>query len=134
MAVTRHIAEDNLVTPPLAVGRMAVDSSGITDGAKGKAVYILHIYGDNLWEMGAKTEPPQPTEVSRTEDGSTVAFIPNFDTLTIQNETTSTAESNIATDQPPTKDITPDLPRLSPQGTLACFQKNELNFEVVIVI
>lgn len=53
--------------PPLAVGHMAVaDGQLQKDGAKGKAVHILHTHKDKLWEMGGQGEPPEP--VSREPD------------------------------------------------------------------
>ncbi|KXN90431.1 Eukaryotic translation initiation factor 2D [Leucoagaricus sp. SymC.cos] len=50
-----------IVSPPLAVGRMAVSSSDLKAKSdadeKGKAVLILHTWKDRLWEMGQKVEP-----------------------------------------------------------------------------
>lgn len=43
---------------PLAVGTMAIPSSSLKDDTKGKVVHLLHAYGDHLWSMGGKTEPP----------------------------------------------------------------------------
>ena len=49
--------------PPLAVGRMVVDSTALElDGAKGKAVKIIHTFKDKLWEMGDKSDPPELEE------------------------------------------------------------------------
>jgi translation initiation factor 2D len=65
---------------PVAVGRMAVPSSEIIEGAKGKAVVTLHTYHDALWERGSKSDPPEqvsvigentPTPLQHTE-GDTV--------------------------------------------------------------
>jgi len=48
---------------PVAVGRMAVSSSEISDGAKGVAVVTLHTYHDALWERGSKSDPPEKVDV-----------------------------------------------------------------------
>ena len=51
--------------PPLAVGRMAVDSDKIDHGVtKGKAVIVLHTWKDYLWTIGSKCEPPEAVLVS----------------------------------------------------------------------
>ncbi|KZV88547.1 hypothetical protein EXIGLDRAFT_651009 [Exidia glandulosa HHB12029] len=39
-----------------AVGRMVIRGSDIRPGRKGKAVRVLHVLGDALWEMGSKTD------------------------------------------------------------------------------
>lgn len=43
---------------------MAVDREELKVGAKGKAVYVLHTFGDGLWEMGCKSDPPESFEAS----------------------------------------------------------------------
>ena len=48
---------------PLAVGRMAVSSSEITEDAKGRAVVTLHTHHDALWERGSKSDPPEKADV-----------------------------------------------------------------------
>jgi translation initiation factor 2D len=51
--------------PPLAVGRMAVDSDKIDNGVtKGKAVIVLHTWKDHLWAIGCKDDPPEPVQVA----------------------------------------------------------------------
>ncbi len=51
-----------IVTPPLAVGRMAVSSEDLKVKSerdeKGKAVLVLHTWKDHLWEMGQKGDVP----------------------------------------------------------------------------
>ncbi|KAF9449080.1 hypothetical protein P691DRAFT_668180 [Macrolepiota fuliginosa MF-IS2] len=58
-------ADGNLtrvVSPPLAVGRMAVSSEDLKVKSeadeKGKAVLVLHTWKDHLWEMGQKGDVP----------------------------------------------------------------------------
>ncbi|KAL5525212.1 hypothetical protein ACEPAF_9081 [Sanghuangporus sanghuang] len=59
VSVTQYIP--GAVGPPLAVGRMAMPGARVREeDAKGKAVRILHVYKDRLWEMGGKGEPPEP--------------------------------------------------------------------------
>ncbi|KAI5118465.1 hypothetical protein M0805_003726 [Coniferiporia weirii] len=59
VSVTRYTRD--ALGPPLAVGRMAVAGAQLReDGAKGKAVYILHMVKDKLWEMGGQGDPPDP--------------------------------------------------------------------------
>lgn len=43
---------------PLAVGSMVIPSSSLTNTSKGKVVDVLHAYGDHLWSIGGKREPP----------------------------------------------------------------------------
>ncbi|KAF7331157.1 Eukaryotic translation initiation factor SUI1 family protein [Mycena sanguinolenta] len=54
-------AEKPTLSPPLAVGRMALASDKIQDGhqEKGKAVYVLHTWKDHLWDMGSKPDVPE---------------------------------------------------------------------------
>ena len=46
---------------PIAVGVAAFDIGKLSKagGEKGKAVYLVHCYKDELWAMGAKQDPPQ---------------------------------------------------------------------------
>ena len=56
-----------LVSPPLAVGRMAVSGHELKvkreADEKGKAVLVLHTWQDNLWEMGQKGDVPPGTQL-----------------------------------------------------------------------
>ncbi|KAF9463370.1 eukaryotic translation initiation factor SUI1 family protein [Collybia nuda] len=54
--------ENPSVSPPLAVGRMALPSDQLRGGKeKGKAVLVYHTWKDHLWEMGSKGDVPEPT-------------------------------------------------------------------------
>ncbi|KAH8114910.1 hypothetical protein DFH11DRAFT_1590309 [Phellopilus nigrolimitatus] len=56
---------------PLAVGRMAVSDVQLrADGAKGKAVNILHVIKDKLWEMGSRGDPPDPMPYKVPSEGA----------------------------------------------------------------
>ncbi|KAK9765591.1 hypothetical protein K7432_005952 [Basidiobolus ranarum] len=56
---------------PVAVGRMAVDTSEIpiSGPRKGKGVYILHVYRDYLWSHGDKSDPPEFKALEAVSDG-----------------------------------------------------------------
>jgi len=45
---------------PIAVGVAAFDIGKLSKaaGEKGKAVYLVHCYNDELWAMGTKQQPP----------------------------------------------------------------------------
>jgi translation initiation factor 2D len=45
---------------PLAVGVAGFDIGRLSKaaGEKGKAVYLVHCYNDDLWSLGSKTRPP----------------------------------------------------------------------------
>jgi len=70
VSITEYRKQD--LSCPVAVGRMAIDSDQINDDTKGKAVYTLHVDGDELWAMGSKaTVPPLPIQASKsTEEGA----------------------------------------------------------------
>lgn len=40
----------------VGVGVMLMDGSNVVAKRSGKAVQVLQLYGDNLWEMGSKKE------------------------------------------------------------------------------
>jgi translation initiation factor 2D len=54
---------------PMAVGVAAFDVGNLSKavGEKGKAVYIVHCFKDELWTLGKKTQPPA-TMPSTTEE------------------------------------------------------------------
>ncbi|KAF8519390.1 hypothetical protein BU17DRAFT_90099 [Hysterangium stoloniferum] len=86
VAISRYIADSEMIAPPLAVGRMAVDSQELKEAAKGKAVNVLHTFGDSLWQMGSKAEPPEPVKINIPVTGDTSAEIPQ---ATVVGETSS---------------------------------------------
>lgn len=51
---------------PVAVGIAAFDIGRLSKavGEKGKAVYLVHCYRDDLWALGSKTHPPKPAPPS----------------------------------------------------------------------
>lgn len=46
------------IGPALAVGYMTLSGDQVGGTGKGKAVNIVHIWKDNLWEKGGKGDPP----------------------------------------------------------------------------
>ncbi|TFK37567.1 hypothetical protein BDQ12DRAFT_736100 [Crucibulum laeve] len=65
VAIRQYTRQDGKPTlsPPLAVGRMALPSDRLREGGqeKGKAVIIVHTWKDNLWDMGSKSDMPEGT-------------------------------------------------------------------------
>ncbi|KAJ2769721.1 hypothetical protein IWQ56_002438 [Coemansia nantahalensis] len=55
----------------LAIGILDLDTAGIrsTAGAKGKAVLVVHTFGDCLWEAGDKSSPPANDGSDKADDG-----------------------------------------------------------------
>jgi translation initiation factor 2D len=59
---------------PVAVGVAGFDIGRLSKaaGQRGKAVYIVHCYNDDLWSLGSKTKPPaalaEPVVKSRVEE------------------------------------------------------------------
>lgn len=54
---------------PLAVGVAVFDVGNLSKavGQKGKAVYIVHCFKDELWALGKKSQPPADIPVSTEE-------------------------------------------------------------------
>ena len=69
VSVTKYVR--GATGPPLAVGRLVVDATTLVSmrkkDEKGKAVKVLHVHGDKLWEMGRRSEPPDPIPVSTSD-------------------------------------------------------------------
>ncbi|KAJ3325718.1 Eukaryotic translation initiation factor 2D [Boothiomyces sp. JEL0866] len=66
IAITREFEEGDIVgitfpnNPyPLVIGKALKSSAQLRNETEGKAVQNLHYYGDCLWELGDKSEPPQ---------------------------------------------------------------------------
>ncbi|KAI9276194.1 hypothetical protein BC943DRAFT_364395 [Umbelopsis sp. AD052] len=79
---------------PLAVGRMALDTSNIAvrSGMKGKAVNLIHVYQDCLWAMGDKSEPPNLESIERSEDSDDEEDDEDVDDLAHQTQSRLTVE------------------------------------------
>ncbi|KAF7356792.1 Eukaryotic translation initiation factor SUI1 family protein [Mycena venus] len=89
--------ENPTLSPPLAVGRMALPSDKLQQGRqeKGKAVYVLHTWKDHLWDMGSKPDVPEA-----------VSFVlepePTHDTSFLTKDDEKVAEN--ASPPPPSED------------------------------
>ncbi|KAF7319522.1 Eukaryotic translation initiation factor SUI1 family protein [Mycena chlorophos] len=66
VSICKYTREGNALSPPLAVGQMALSGDEIENGRqeKGKAVYTLHTIDDHLWEMGSKPDVPESSSMS----------------------------------------------------------------------
>jgi translation initiation factor 2D len=73
VAIRQYTKENggDVLSPPLAVGRMALPSDQLRDGGKekGKAVYVVHAWKDHLWEMGSKADVPEGSALQQPNDG-----------------------------------------------------------------
>lgn len=54
---------------PIAVGVAAFDIGRLSKatGEKGKAIYLLHCYNDELWALGSKSHPPTDILPSKSD-------------------------------------------------------------------
>ncbi|KAJ3256509.1 Eukaryotic translation initiation factor 2D [Boothiomyces macroporosus] len=78
IAISREFEEGDIVgitfpnNPyPLVIGKALKSSSSLANETEGKAIQNLHYYGDCLWEMGDKSDPPE--------------FIPDVAALTLDS-------------------------------------------------
>lgn len=116
------------IGPALAVGRMALTSDRIGRSEKGKAVNIVHVWKDHLWEMGGREDPPAPRviELSQKTD-SEVGDGSRSGDPDAPAETTSgsTGEgSSPPQDEPPATPPKEEMNPLSQQGTSLGFLGN----------
>jgi len=77
VAIRQHVTKDgkSAVSPPLAIGRMALPGVEISAGKKGKAVHSIHTWKDHLWDMGSKRDVPEDT-ILATSNGETNLELP----------------------------------------------------------
>ncbi|KAF5391975.1 hypothetical protein D9757_003244 [Collybiopsis confluens] len=52
VAIRKYEHDPPMMSPPLAVGRMAISSDRMKESTHGKAVLVLHMWKDYLWELG----------------------------------------------------------------------------------
>ncbi|KAF8968770.1 hypothetical protein BDZ97DRAFT_1654726 [Flammula alnicola] len=76
VAIRQYTRKDDkpALSPPVAIGRMALPSDQLRTSAKekGKAVHIAHTWKDHLWDMGSKKDIPEDsfiTTISSEEPG-----------------------------------------------------------------
>ena len=77
VSIRQYIRTDDKpkLSPPIAVGRMALpgDQIQIAAQGKGKAVHIFHTWKDYLWDMGSKKDIPENSvlpDISTTGQGA----------------------------------------------------------------
>jgi len=106
VAIRRYLNKNEgaALSPPLAVGRMALPSNQLKPaGKKGKAVLIIHTWKDHLWEMGSKGDMPEDTIL----------------------DTAAAEEEAEAEDRPSTKEETP-----APTGESSSAQPREVAMSI----
>ena len=107
----------------IAVGRLALPGKDIQPGKKGKAVIVLHILGDVIYNMGTKMHQPEDAS-GETAASSGEEEAPQVDDATRNGET---VEALSLEDTVPTADSSqggssqasqsaPTQPGLNPQG------------------
>ncbi|KAJ6614689.1 hypothetical protein B0H10DRAFT_2044349 [Mycena sp. CBHHK59/15] len=103
--------ENPTLSPPLAVGRMALPSNQIQDGRqeKGKAVYVLHTWKDHLWDMGSKPDVPDATPFTSDPEPAqdTDASPPPPSEDPDPAEEVPAGEASASTSHPPARTYTP---------------------------
>src|SRR4051812_16249685 len=59
----------------MAVGTMNVSTKSLKPGStrKGVAVNIIHVFGDYLWSMGDRSNPPEFSDVKISQEGEVEA-------------------------------------------------------------
>ena len=83
VAIRQYVRKDDRPTlsPPVAVGRMALPGDQIrkaTQG-KGKAVHIYHTWKDHLWDIGSKKDIPQDSILSDSSTAKQEAHSTDID-------------------------------------------------------
>lgn len=106
------------VSPPLAVGRMALPADQLKVGGKekGKAVHIIHTWKDHLWDMGSKGDVPGATPIhSTTTDETALHNMGQTDALEDGSSSPVDTLSNLTILDPPTSSPSLTLPSYTPQ-------------------
>ena len=112
VSICQYIRTDDKpsLSPPIAVGRMALPGDQIlkTEQGKGKAVHISHTWKDYLWDMGSKRDIPKnsiltvnpaadqdarPVDIDEEKDASQVSSPPIASGLTTADPVASTSIS-----------------------------------------
>ncbi|KAF8556756.1 hypothetical protein OG21DRAFT_1495293 [Imleria badia] len=121
--VQRTVGSSSTCGPPLAVGRLAVDSNTLKTGAKGKAVHVLHTWKDHLFDMGNKADPPGEMELK--EDGGGDDDAPQSEPSGDPNRTNGAASNAL----PPAESLAPAyVPQISTSApSEPAFSKEEVS-------
>ena len=97
---------------------MAVHAEELQENAKGKAVHVLHTFGDSLWDMGCKPEPPDSFEMSPVSDTADETGMSGVRAVAMSSSTETERDNDeeltsIAEVKPPQEDLPSETP---PQG------------------
>ena len=83
-----------------------MDAEEVEKSTKGKAVHVLHVFRDNLWEMGSKSDPPVSLVTSSMSK--------------LVDETNEVGEAEMASDSPDKDDSLPrTVESAPPHGSLS---------------
>lgn len=111
--------ETATVSPPLAVGHMALPSDQLKVGGKekGKAVHIIHTWKDYLWDMGSKGDVPEATLINLTMTDETARLNSTDATDALEDASSSPVDtlSNLTILDPPILEPPQTLPSYTPQ-------------------
>lgn len=69
ITIAAYAREEGRRPCPIAVGTMAIDSDTLDDDTKGKAALVIHVEGDELWNMGSKAGAPVLEVSTLIQDG-----------------------------------------------------------------
>jgi translation initiation factor 2D len=97
---------------PMAVGIAAHDIGKLVKaaGEKGKAVYLVHCYNDELWGLGSKTKPPTGIEKEEsleeaTEDLTLAEDTEDHSQAEITEGTGNTPQTQAESEREPTMEV-----------------------------
>lgn len=108
---------------PLAVGVAAFDVGNLSKavGQKGKAVYIVHCFKDELWALGKKSQPPAEVPISTEElEEATQQLALDSEDDEVEKRVEDIPETTVAT-EPVEETVAPEpagLPEPSVSGTI----------------
>ncbi|KAK7676959.1 hypothetical protein QCA50_020077 [Cerrena zonata] len=114
--------------PPLAVGRMAVNSEALDrsdqgDDVKGKAVVVLHTWKDHLWDLGKKGDAPEPRVITASDVEEThndTAGTP--DVATSENAPASSSGAQVHSNDDGSEPSSSTLAVLTPEDVSHCLR------------
>ena len=106
---------------PMAVGVAAHNIGRLSKavGEKGKAVYLVHCYNDELWALGSKAKPPVTLAADdslekATEELTLTSNVDDNPPLDRENasESTNAVRIQADTEMPPSEDASAESPEL----------------------
>ena len=117
------------IGPALAVGYMALTSGQIEGSGKGKAVNIVHMWKDHLWQMGGKEDPPAPQVLELKQKAGSEVGDESYPSGGLDAPAETKSESpgdgpSQPQDASPTTLSKEEKNPLSQQGPFYCIEKN----------